>query len=383
MNDGRRRVLNVMVLVLLILAAPMLHPPEAGASESLRLLWVGDRIMSFVRHTVQGQARLWTPSAPAIIIFWARWSPSSLRAVKDLVAAEPKSAARWEIMPINVDHALIDSREAASIEAALRQTGYQGPVWYDAEYDRVRRWGLLSVPTVIIARMGGIVELAEVGWSRRQRDRIISTYCGAMTDTTHAVMPDSIEYRCRRDLSHARFLWQSGAGDSAKALARRVQSACSTMADPSILLSWWHWEAQDTVSARAAAAAAVQADSTNPWGWVTLAAVEELCGRCEEARSCAARALALDSTFTPPRFVMARCALIVGDTLLVREAVSHLEKTSRHDPELALIRAKLRELRGDLAGAAADWHEAIGDYLRRNDERVMRRVPRRSGAAGP
>jgi hypothetical protein len=369
-----RRSLAVSALtVWAVLAVSPAAFPVAG----MRSLWVGDRVESFMRQPARGKARLWTPGVPTVVIFWARWSPQSVMALRDIVSAEPRSAARWEIVPINVDRAAVSPRESTAIDAVARKMGYQGPVWYDAGFELSRRWGVVAVPTVIVTGLGGAVELAQAGWTSEQRDRIISTYFGTVNDTTPPVAVDSLLTRCRRDLAHSRFLWRHGAGDSAIALAARVQAACSTTADAPLLLAWWRWEKKDTLGARGAATAAIKADSTDPWSWVTLGAISERCGQVVEARRLAERALGLDSIFAPAWMIVARSSLEAGDTLSTRVAIAALERLSRHDPDLAVTRARLQEQAGDPRGAVAYWRAAVEGRLRERETGLFDPLPPR------
>jgi hypothetical protein len=361
-----KRVIRMGLLFFFVVIA---FPPGADALEGMRSLWVGDRAGSFVRHTVGGETRLWDPGGATVIVFWARWSRPSLDALRDIVAAAPRSAAHWEIVPINVDRAVLSPREAVAVEAAARKTGYEGPVWHDVEFERTRHWGLVATPTVLITGLGGVVEAMEVGWTADQRRRIVSTYFGAVNDTSPPLTIDTLRTRCRRELGLARLLWRSGADDSAFALAARAQVACPTLPDPSILQAWWHWEKRDTLAARAAATAAIAVDSVSPWAWVTMGEIELRCGRQAEARQLGQRALSLDSGFAPGWSILASSALEAGDTLLVRAAISVLEGRCRHDPEFAAARARLRERAGDASGAVADWRLAVEGRLREHRDR--------------
>jgi len=371
------RMTRTKVIPAVTLWAMVAFSPPAFSLNGTHSLWAGDRIEPFLRHPARGKAELWTPGVPTVVIFWARWSPQSVVALRDIVSAAPRSAVRWAIVPINVDRAVVSPREATAIDAAARKTGYQGPVWYDAGFELSRHWGMVAVPTVIVTGLGGTVELAQAGWTSARRDRLVSTYFGTANDTTPSVTVDSLLTRCRRDLAHSRFLWRHRAGDSAMALAARVQAACSTSADAPLLLAWWRWEKKDTLGARGAATAAIKADSTDPWSWVTLGAISERCGEFVEARRLAERALGLDSIFAPAWMIVARSSLEAGDTSSTRVAIAALERLSRHDPDLAVTRARLQEQAGDPRGAAAYWRSAVEGRLWERDAGLFDPLPPR------
>jgi len=271
---------------------------------------------------------------------------------------------RWDLMPINIDDPAPAARAADRIDSVVRATGYQGPVWFDKNFELSRQWGVVGLPAVVIVAYGGTVETVTRGWADPVRERVVAGYLGLARDTTTVSTPDSAAVRCRREAAQIRLLWERGKGDSAITTMRRSMPVCSDGADPWVFLARWCWHMGDSAVAQGAVDSAVAADPVDPWGWATAGEFASWLGDFERAQEHARRAISCDSTFAPGWGLLAWSALETGDDSTAERAAGLLQRYNRLDPRLTMVRARLWEKKGDWQRAVATWREAVGRRLR-------------------
>lgn len=343
-----------------LMAAMSLWLPllSIAQADSLRSLRPGGRVESFPLRSTHGDQTIWSPGAPTVFVIWANWSPQSLVALTGISRAAARAALHWDVMPINVDQRTPGPQALARMDSLAHKAGMSDPVYFDPDLELFSRWGVVTVPSIIVCRMDGTVEMIVDRWEATTRDRLVHGFLGTLQSRSDSVPVDTMA-TCHRQLEAAAALWRYGSRDSAVTLAKSVGNACPQFATPHVLMSQWYWESCNPTAAGREARAAVHADSEDVWGWSVLAALCQRQGQSDSARIFGSRALACDSDFAPAWLTIAQADLAVGDTASTRTTLQALDHLNQHLARAEVARATLYEERGDRARAATSWRRAV------------------------
>jgi len=332
-----------------------------SASELLRLpVCPGYRIRNVRLRTTGPDVIQIISGRPTLLLFWATWSPESMKALKAIMHQVPKAGITWSLLPVNVDEWRWRRSTRQRVEARVRELGYKDPVPVDSGLSLFDRFGLVRVPTLIATNIAGEVDVVESGWSQNVADQVVKGLLGAGDSASR--LPQQTRADCRRALRLLGTAWQYWEDANPVGALRQVSRVireCSTSAYPHALSAAWRWQWSDTLRAGRDASDAMRADSTDPWGWLAVAEVERRRSHLDLAGQAIQRALQLDSSLAPAWAIVGRLAAAVGDTAKVRQAISVLEHLNRIDPGLYVLRALLLRSSGSLGEAVAVWRELL------------------------
>jgi tetratricopeptide (TPR) repeat protein len=297
---------------------------------------------------------------PTLLLFWATWSPQSLKAFKAITRQLPKAGITWRFLPVNVDDRRWLRSTRARVEAKARELGYKDPVPIDSGLLLFDRLGALGVPALVATDLAGGVDDIAFGWSQSVTSRFITGWLGRGDSTSRP--PQRVLSDCDLALRLLGAAWQSWeSANPAWAFRQisRVVQRCSTSAYPHVLSASWQWQRADTLRAGRHAYKALGADSTDPLGWLAVAELERRRNHLESSSQAVQRALQLDSSLAPGWNIVGRLAAMAGDTLKVRQCISVLERVNRPDPGLQALKALILQQAGHLSEAAAIWRELL------------------------
>ena len=297
---------------------------------------------------------------PTLILFWASWSPSSIKAFKSIVAQLPKAGISWRFLPVNVDESNWRKSTRQRVEAKARELGFKDPVAVDSALNFYNLLHLVSVPTLIATNISGEIEQIESGWSPLIDARVTKSFFAAGDSLSRSSPHAQTDCeRSMRRLGTAWQEWESADPMGAWGLLTRAIRACSTSAYPRVLSTVWRWQGGDSLRAGRDAYDALRADSTDPWSWLVVAEVERHRGHLDSATRIAQRALRLDSSLTAAWVLTGRVAEAIGDTLALQRAISALDRLNRLDPGLSVLHAYLLRNSGQFAQAIAIWRALL------------------------
>lgn len=314
---------------------------------------------SRLRSTGAGDLRLPTGKA-TLLLFWATWSPQSLKALKAILAKAPQSGISWNVLAVNVDRREWNPSLKAKIEAKAREVGYKGPVLIDSGLVLFDQLGLVSVPTVVASNLSGDVDELLSGWSRRNSHLVLNNLLSKVdTLSKSASRPMDTCDVLLRSLGLAWLQWeQSNTIRALQQVARSVR-VCSTSAYPYALSAVWRWANGDRNSATHEAVRACAVDSSDAWGWLALAEIERRRARVDQCRDALARALAIDTALAPGWIIAGKLAADVQDTVMMQKSLQALQRVSRIDPGYPVLNALYLQMTGNWAEAAKVWRALI------------------------
>ena len=332
-----------------------------SASELLRVpVCPGYRIQT-ARLRTTGSSDIRLPLGnPTLLLFWATWSPQSLKAFKAITSQLPKAGITWRFLPVNVDDRRWLRSTRARVEAKARELGYKDPVPIDSGLLLFDRLGALGVPALVATNLSGDVDEIAFGWSRSVTSHFITGLLGRGDSTSRP--PQRVLSDCDRSLRLLGAAWQSWENaNPARAFRQisRVIQTCSTSAYPYVLSASWRWQWADTLRASRNVYEALGADSTDPLGWLAVAELERRRNHLESSNRALQCALRLDSSLATGWNIAGRLAAMTGDTLRVHQCISVLERLNRPDPGLQALKALILQQAGHLSEAAAIWRELL------------------------
>jgi tetratricopeptide (TPR) repeat protein len=332
-----------------------------NAYELLRVpVCPGYRVQDARLHTTGSAVIRLISGRPTLLLFWATWSPESMKAMKAIMQQLPKSGLSWSFLPINVDEWKWRRSTRQRAEAKARELGYKDPVPVDSGLSLFDRFGLVRIPALIATSISGDVDEVEFGWSKNVADRVIKGLLGTADSTSQLPQPPQSDCKPALRLLGAAWHYWEGA-DPMRALNQvsRVIRTCSTSAYPHVLSATWRWRLADTLRAGRDAYKARRADSTSPWGWLAVAELDRRRNRVDSSWQAVQQALRLDSSLATAWAIAGRLAATANDTVTVRRAALALERLNRVDPALYVLRALLLRSAGSLANAIALWRELL------------------------
>jgi len=105
-----------------------------------------------------------------ILIFWASWSPRSTEALDDLQQFyEQHRGAGLQVVAVNVEHQELSAEERAALVALVAASGWSFPVLMDESLAVFDQYGVVAVPSLVLADGGGVVLELLDGYSNMTR----------------------------------------------------------------------------------------------------------------------------------------------------------------------------------------------------------------------
>ncbi len=317
-----------------------------------------------LRTTGSGAAKI--PNGKStLILFWATWSPQSLKAFKAIMEKLPQSGISWNLLPVNVDRREWTQSIRARADAKARELGYKDTVAIDSGLVLFDRLGLVTVPTLVVANISGDVDELIAGWSKKASNHVLNGVL-AKTDTTKKVVRnpvDTCEAALRR-LGTAWLHWEQSDQAAAMVQISRATKMCSTIAYPHALSAVFRCWNGDTARAGRDAVRACTANPNDPWAWLARAEVERRRVHPDSSRAALKRAMVLDSTLSTGWVINGRLAADARDTIELKRSISVLDRLDRIDPGLPVLRALMHQVSGRWAEAAKAWRDIIRPRLR-------------------
>lgn len=326
---------------------------------------IGDRVSAVQIHSTDGTVQVVNFERPTIAILWAGWSPSSLTALREILKAAPQGGIRWQILPINVESPLASTTDTAQIHAAARTAGLNGPILYDSGYSIMERWGVLSIPTIVLTGLGGEIDEIEHDWSPALRDRLFTLYFGAITDSFPGITIPVASAKCITDTESARRLWRMGKTASARATMQKVADSCIGLPSDLARYANWIYSTGDSLKMRDQVSRMMNGPYQNAWTVCARAGLASRRGAHDTAAALCREAVAQDSAFFPAWILMAESEWKAGDTAAAIEAQTRARSLNRHDPRVSFFGAQLAAARGDDQEAAALMRQAVEARLRK------------------
>jgi len=324
----------------------------------------GYRIRSTFLRTTAGGTIPFNPGRPTLILFWATWSPESMKALNVIVQQLPKAGISWSFLPVNVDEKPWRRTTRQRVEAKARELGFKDPVPVDSGLVFIDQLELVTIPTLIATDLAYNVEDVVPGWNSQTANNVSKLLFGG-GDSASSKAP-----RARTDCERALLLlgtawqrWEDANIFGALDQVGRVTRVCSTAVYPRALSAIWRWAWPDTLRAGREAYEALRADSTDPLGWSVVAEVERRRNHPDAADQAVRRALQLDSTSSVGWVVAGRVAATAGDTTRLRQCVLALERVNRIHPGLGVLRALLKHKTGALPEAITLWRGLLDPLI--------------------
>lgn len=331
---------------------------RAAQSQTLGVLppVIGWRPTPFELAAVGGVRQRWNFGRPSIFLFWATWSPASMEAMADILAALPNSGVSWQFFPMNVDHAGQEAFSDSAAVRAAREIGYRDPVWVDSGLVQMRAFGIERIPALIFTGISGEITQVITKWDDESRLHVQRDQLGGYEDTVRAptVPPDTARQRARNLLGAARRSWQSGNQTLAIQSASRATHADPTCTPAHLHLALWRWQRGDSAGARLSAENALRADTLDVDALVMRAQMHWSQGNEKSATPMMRRALELDSAAIAAWRHIGWHEAKNGKTDAAEAAIERIRALNPHDWGIPLIRAVLAERR-DPERALADW----------------------------
>ncbi len=155
---------------LALLLAAVFATPAAAFKRTFK----GEALKDFELPSLAGESLRLTEhlgEKATVLIFWASWSPRSAEALGEFQSlyAEHR-AAGLQVLAVNVEQQELESaqQEALAAFVATQQLSY--PVLVDEGLAVFDRYGVIAVPSLVLADAGGtVLELLE-GYSNMTRD---------------------------------------------------------------------------------------------------------------------------------------------------------------------------------------------------------------------
>lgn len=337
---------------------------RSGAQAGTKVFERGDRMGAFQVRATTGETQIIPLDGPTVVIFWATWSPSSLVALKDILATAPKGGIRWRIVPINVDAPRLVADDTAAVHRAVRDAGWRGPIWSDHDYAIMDDWGVLSVPTILFVGLGGIVEEIEHDWSAAIRIRLFTLYFSSPSDSFPGMPTELASKSCRNKASEARRLWRQKFFESALKVLTPMIDLCPELPNDIGRYVSWRWSMGGAPRRGADLLRLTAAHRDAVWPLCAEASIMIRQGNCSTAVSLARQATDLDSAFSPAWILLAESAWRCRDTAGALLATERAAVLNRHDPKLLWLLAQMSE-------GAATTRETVRLWRRTVERRLQ------------
>ncbi len=167
-----RTCLTALLCACLLLAGPALGFKRAQ---------VGEPAQDFQLETLGGEPLRLSESLGSkatLVLFWTTWNPRSLEALADLqkLYAERKGDG-LAVIAVNVEHQDLGAEDLAKIAKVVEELELAYPVVVDRGLATYNDYGVVAVPSLVLADAGGsILELVQgyaTGTRREFPDRVL------------------------------------------------------------------------------------------------------------------------------------------------------------------------------------------------------------------
>lgn len=153
----------------LFLAACLAATPVAAFKRTAKGSVVADFSLLGMNGVPVQLTEQWGDKA-TILIFWASWSPRSTEALDDLQQLyEQHRGAGLRVVAINVEHQELSAEERAALVALVAASGWNFPVLMDERLTVFDQYGVVAVPSLILADGRGMVLELLDGYSNMTR----------------------------------------------------------------------------------------------------------------------------------------------------------------------------------------------------------------------
>ncbi len=146
----------------------------AGPARGFKRTNVGEPIKDFTLQTLDGETlnlRERLGEKATVVVFWATWSPRSAEALADFQKLYEAYRDRGlQVIGVNVEHQEWEPGAEAEVERFVREHGIGFPVVIDRDLAVFNAYGVIAVPSLLLAdAQGEIRELLE-GYAHTTRD---------------------------------------------------------------------------------------------------------------------------------------------------------------------------------------------------------------------
>ncbi|MBE0617544.1 MAG: redoxin domain-containing protein, partial [Proteobacteria bacterium] len=160
-------------LAALALAATLLLIVPTGAP-AFKRTEVGQALKDFSLESAAGGSVRLSESLGAkatLLVFWATWSPRSAEALAEFQRLyEEHRGAGLQVVAVNVEHQTWDPADGDRLAEFVRTRGLAFPVLFDKDLTVFNDYGVIAVPSTVLAGPEGrILELLE-GYANMTRD---------------------------------------------------------------------------------------------------------------------------------------------------------------------------------------------------------------------
>ncbi len=143
-------------------------------AEAFKRTEVGESLKDFTLEAVDGSRFHLDGGRGAgatVVVFWAAWSSRSADALSGFQQLYAEHRERGlQVVAVNVEHQESDPADRPRLEAFARDLGVSFPVVFDQGLAVFNEYGVIAVPSTVLAdRQGKIVELLE-GYAYTTRD---------------------------------------------------------------------------------------------------------------------------------------------------------------------------------------------------------------------
>lgn len=147
---------------------------SAGPVHAFKRIAVGDSVKDFTLETLDGKPLRLSESLgrkATLIVFWAGWSPRSSEALADFQRLYAEHGpGDLQVVAVDVAHQNWEPRELAKAEARLGDLQLGFPVAFDKDLAVFDAYGVIAVPSTVLADARGRVVALLEGYSHMTRD---------------------------------------------------------------------------------------------------------------------------------------------------------------------------------------------------------------------
>ncbi len=146
----------------------------AGPARGFKRTNVGEGIKDFTLQTLGGEAlnlREHLGEKATVVIFWATWSPRSAEALADFQKLYEVYRDRGlQVIGVNVDHQEWEPGAEGEVERFVKEHGIRFPVVVDRDLAVFNAYGVIAVPSLLLADAQGEIRDLLEGYAHTTRD---------------------------------------------------------------------------------------------------------------------------------------------------------------------------------------------------------------------
>lgn len=161
------------ILLPVFLAATLLLPGPASAFKRTE---VGEAVKDFRLETLDGRTVVLSESLGAkatAVVFWASWNPRSAEILADLQKVYAEHAKDGlAVIAVNAERQELEPGDLERIRGMAQQAGAAFPVAVDRGLAVYNEYGVVALPSMVLADAGGkVVELTQ-GYATAAREEL-------------------------------------------------------------------------------------------------------------------------------------------------------------------------------------------------------------------